>query len=60
MGQATPRPDDTETITEITRLITEYARGFAGDPAFSFEFYARPMILVGAEALAVLATARRR
>jgi hypothetical protein len=49
--------DDVEpTINELTKLITCYAEGFAGDPAVTVGFYAQPMIYVGADAVSVLST----
>jgi hypothetical protein len=41
-------------IDEITRLVTRYAEGFAGDPHATTEFYALPMIYVGPAAVSVI------
>jgi hypothetical protein len=44
----------TSAIDEITRLVTRYAEGFAGDPLATIEFYALPMIYVGLNAVSVI------
>jgi hypothetical protein len=44
----------TSPIDEITRLVTRYAEGFAGDPYATIEFYAFPMIHVGLDAVSVI------
>ena len=44
----------TSAIGEITRLVTRYAEGFAGDPLATIEFYALPMIYVGLNAVSVI------
>jgi uncharacterized NTF2-like protein DUF6841 len=41
-------------IDEITRLVTRYAEGFAGDPHATTEFYTLPMIYVGPAAVWVI------
>ena len=46
----------TSAIDEITRLVTRYAEGFAGDPLATIEFYALPMIYVGPDAVSVIGT----
>jgi hypothetical protein len=44
----------TSAIDEITRLVTRYAQGVAGDPHATAEFYALPMIYVGPAAVSVI------
>ena len=44
----------TSTIDTITRLVIRYAKGFAGDPHSTIEFYALPMIHVGPDAVSVI------
>ena len=44
----------TSAIDEITRLVSRYAKGFAGDPLATIDFYALPMIYVGADAVWVV------
>jgi hypothetical protein len=50
----------TSAIDEITRLVTRYAEGFAGDPLATIEFYALPMIYVGPDAVSVIGTREER
>jgi hypothetical protein len=44
----------TSAIDDITRLVTRYAEGFAGDPLATIDFYALPMIYVGVDAVSVI------
>ena len=44
----------TSAIDEITRLVSRYAKGFAEDPLATIDFYALPMIYVGADAVSVV------
>jgi hypothetical protein len=44
----------TSAIDEITRLVSRYAKGFAGDPLATIDFYALPMIYVGPDAVSVV------
>jgi hypothetical protein len=48
--------DQTETsaIDEVTRLVSRYAEGFAGDPLATIDCYALPMIYVGPDAVSVV------
>jgi hypothetical protein len=43
-------------IDEITKLVTRYAEGFAGDPVLTVEFYAEPMIYIGTDRVSVIAS----
>jgi hypothetical protein len=44
----------TSAIDEITRLVTRYAEGFAGDPRATIEFYALPLIFVDLDEVSVI------
>jgi hypothetical protein len=55
-GKVGAMSDETPTsaIGEITRLVTRYAAGFAGDAHATVEFYAFPMIHIGLDVVSLI------
>jgi hypothetical protein len=49
-----PSENEKSEIDTITKLVTSYAEGFAGDSSATVEYYALPMIYVGPHVVRVI------